>query len=636
MRREGVALVIALATVLVVSGIGTLLFLKTLGEIRHSSQDQAIVQTLLLARGAANVGGTFLSVKAREKLDAIVRQRASTTNCWAFGGNANCQANEQPDATAVAQALAVVASDLQAQVDAILCPGGTPRNLAPDTTMATITVRIHFTNSACGQNLPPGSKLPPGRFVEGNPRTATVSGVTQTYALPFVMVAQASSGPYRRNVVLQGEYRFTVGRASFARWALFTNRHTLPDGTDVWFTNRTLFDGPVHTNSHFRFYRRPWFGGEVTSAGCTNPGDSTCSGQTTPGAHFYGQGFVSAQNMQPSAGAPSYTNIYGIHAPEFTAGVDWNTPLIPLPQNNLAQKTAAQTAGLYFANTIMELTLERRCVVAASDLEVPCSIPLPTGVNKYQYISVKYCANSRCSQTASQTYRYGVDRRLYRRVVQGTSTSWQTVQRNGSDVYFNGVIFSDGEIQSLSGPPRTDANSPTSAGPALADFAQITIAANSSIKITGDLKYEDPPCRGSPTRNADNTVSPATCDNLSAQNVLGVYSQNGDILISQNAPRDLELHGSFLSARGVVQVENYGSIPPKGSVRLLGGVIQWHYGAFGMFDPQTGQMRTGYGRSFTYDRRFLQGLAPPFFPTTGMDQVINVVAFSYGQREQVY
>ncbi|MFX7540861.1 hypothetical protein ABTJ80_20570, partial [Acinetobacter baumannii] len=78
------------------------------------------------------MGGTFLSTKAREQLNAIVRQRASTTNCWAFGGNANCQPGQQPDPAVVAQELSTVASSLQGEVDALLCPNGSPRNLAPD------------------------------------------------------------------------------------------------------------------------------------------------------------------------------------------------------------------------------------------------------------------------------------------------------------------------------------------------------------------------------------------------------------------------------------------------------------------------------------------------------------------------
>ena len=65
MRNKGIAIVLALATVLVVSGIGTLIFTRTIREIRHGAQDQGIVQTLMLARGAAILGGSFLATRGR-------------------------------------------------------------------------------------------------------------------------------------------------------------------------------------------------------------------------------------------------------------------------------------------------------------------------------------------------------------------------------------------------------------------------------------------------------------------------------------------------------------------------------------------------------------------------------------------
>ncbi|KGQ22988.1 DUF4900 domain-containing protein [Thermus filiformis] len=626
MNRKGIALVLALATVLVVSGIGTLLFVRTLGEIRHSGQDQAIVQTLMLARGGANAGGALLSTRVRQDLEALLQTTASITDCWAYGGNVNCVA-PLPDPNLVALALSNLASLLQLRVDLRFCN----QTFNPSLAGAEVRVRVHFTPIACGQGLPPETRLPPGRFVEGIARTGLGTASSQTYALPFVMVAEARLGPHRRNVVLQGEYRFTVGRSSFARYALFTNVHTLPNGTDVWFTDRTLFDGPVHTNSHFRFYRRPWFGGEVTSAGCTNPGDQSCRGQTNPGAYFYGVGFVTAGATRPSPSAPSYTNQFGTHAPEFTAGVDWNAGFIPLPPNAQDQRQAAQNAGLYFSRDITSLKLYRKCVSVVNGVEVACSEPLPLGVVKYQYIEVTYCTNANCNQTRTEVYRYGEDRLLQRQ----SGNTFVVVQRNGSPVVFNGVIYTDGQVRSFSGPARSRSNDPSTAGPALAEFAQITVAAQGTIRITGDLKYEKPPCTGVPVRNPNGTVTPATCDNLSARNVLGVYSQGGDVLISTTL-RDLNLHATLMSSSGVVGVENYNTIPESGQVYLIGGIIEKYYGAFGTFNASTGQNSTGYGRAFTYDRRFLQGLAPPFFPTTGQDRIQSVSLFSYGQREQVY
>src|SRR5690606_40917049 len=74
---------------------------------------------------------------------------------------------------------------------------------------------------------------------------------------------------YRGHGPLQGEYRFTGGRLPLGQLAVVTNVHkSNAGGSAVWFTDRTLFDGPVHTNEYFRFYRNPWFGHKVTTAGC--------------------------------------------------------------------------------------------------------------------------------------------------------------------------------------------------------------------------------------------------------------------------------------------------------------------------------------------------------------------------------
>ena len=108
------------------------------------------------------------------------------------------------------------------------------------------------------------------------------------------------------------------------------------------------------------------------------------------------------------------------------------------------------------------------------------------------------------------------------------------------------------------------------------------------------------------------------------QNILGVCSQDGDVLIghdtwanAHHAPSDVTIHGVLLSSRGIVGVENYDSGGDRGSVNLSGGVIESSYGAFGTFDSRKGARSTGASRAFTYDRRTAAGLAPPCFPTIG-------------------
>ena len=613
-RQHGVALVIALATMVVLLGIGTLLFTRTLSEIRHSGDDAAIVQTLMLARGAANVGGAILSGSVRNSLMNIVRTTADSTSPWAYGDYTGSPTEPEPVSTA--RDLAAVSSQLQTQVDNLVC-GANP---VPDNSNASAQLRVYFTNTACGQQLPSGVRLSDGHFVSGQARNGGGSSYTQVYALPFVLVADAQNGKYRRNIVSQGEFRFTLGRSSFARYALFTNVHATSDGTNVWFTDRTLFDGPVHTNNYFRFYRQPWFGGEVTSAGCTNPGDTDCDGSIRPGARFYGEGFVRDTAMTPSPDAPSYTNEYGTHAPQFTDGVDWRTSFIKLPDSNQTQRDAAMNGGIYVNGTIQNLVF---------------SVTTSSGT-KYQRIDVQVCTRSRrgrCRRTRTDRYRYSDGGYLQKLDENG---NWQTVYRNGAPLAFNGVIFAEDAINQVNGPPRTDPTDPDTAPPAIADFAKITVAAGNDIYVRSDLKYEDPPCSSPPERNPDGSVTPAVCDNLNAENVLGIYSQDGDVFISRDAPEDIHIDAVLMSARGVVQVEDFDSIAPKGSVYLMGGIIEYYYGAFGTFNASTGSNASGYGRRFTYDQRMRAGLAPPFFPTTQLDTVTSISVFSYGQREQVY
>lgn len=443
------------------------------------------------------------------------------------------------------------------------------------------------------------------------------------------MVAEASLGQARRNIVLQGEYRFTIGRSSFARYALFTNVHALPNGTGVWFTDRTLFDGPVHTNGHFRFYRSPWFGGEVTSAGCLSPGSQSCQGQTVPGAYFYGEGFVRDRNMQPSAARPSYRNPYGTHAPEFTAGVDWNASFIPLPPNSQDQRTAAQESGLYFSDDIRSLKLYRKCLLG--ETEVACSEPLGPGALKLQYIEVTYCKNQ-CNQTATEVYRYGLDGLLYQKDNGGL---FVPVLRDGAPVRFNGVIYTDGEVRSLSGPERSRATDPATA-PRPSPSSPRSPWRPKGISASPGTSSTRSPLHGRAHPGTRRHRDPRRLRQPRGPERARRVQPRGERVDRPRGPRDIHIHGTLMSSRGVVGVEDYNSIPEKGSVYLLGGIIEYYYGAFGTFDPATGRNRTGYGRAFTYDRRFLQGLAPPFFPTTGQDRVTSVSVFSYGQREQVY
>lgn len=631
-RTQGLAMLYALLLMVVVVGISALMFARTVAEIQHSGDDAAIVQTLLLARGAANMGGQVLQSAVRNELQSIVESTSNMSGRWSFGTGLTGSAPEVPSVTT---ALNGVANSLQTRVNNVLC-GNT--QFSPSTG-GQGQFRVYFTNNACGQPLPDGVRLPTGRFVEGLPREGTMAHGEQTYAIPFVMVAEGELGQYRRNVVLQGEYRFLVGRGSFAKYALFTNVHrTSADDTSstrVWFTGDTLFDGPVHTNNNFRFYRDAWFGGRVTTAGCTNPGATSCTGNNfgRQGAEFYDQGFVSHGNMNPNADRPSYTNAYGTHAPTF-GEVDWRAGFIPLPANNQDQRTAANTGGLNFGTgvSLHSLTLSARD--GAGNLLTPLGNGTYSPAAQWQYI--ESCTSS--SASSCTTRRYDAAGNLYVRSGSAPLYSWTLVRTN-----FNGVLYVDGTIDRFRGPGRVDNNNANTGRAAIASFAQITVAAQGRVRITGDMRYEREPCSGVPTRNGDRSVTPANCNDLGAQNVLGVYTQSGDVLVGNNngdstlnAPNNVHIHGILMTSTGRVQVEAFNSGSSRGDVHLLGGIIEYYYGAFGTFNASTNTQTSGYGRKFTYDQRMSIGLEPPYFPTVTNDSVRNVILFSFGQREQIY
>lgn len=649
-RQGGLALIITLLTMVVVAGIGTLLFTRTINEVRHSGDDTAIVQTLLLARGGANLGGALLTSDIRDELNEIVKVRSSTTTCWSFGSG-SCTA-QTPDASSVVSDLTgtnSVASQLQTKIDEALCSAD-PTSFGAG---SEVRIRVFVTNNTCGEALPAGITLPSGRFVTGKPRPEN-----QDYAIPFVMVSEATLAGFKRNVVMQGEYRFTVGRVTFAQYALFTNIHKGESNDAVWFTDNTLFDGPVHTNEYFRFFNEPWFGHKVTSAGCpTNQRGTRVNPSTgvqeeycrsaTYGAYFYDRRDTLRRNLGPN---PQY----GSHKPILSGGVDWQAEYVPLPTNSFVQANEANAAGIHFGDDSNVTSLNLWAANSSGNpLSCNTSGACSGGPVVYQYVEaeVERCTSYNwrgdCNGWATTTvrYRFAEDGVLQAGTRSGGVWSWATaLNKTGQPITnFNGVIYADGDVARFGGPARSTASNPKTSAPAIASFAQITVVADGSLTITRDLKYQDPPCASAPVRNSDNSVTPAQCENLDAINVLGVYTQKGNIEIgnnnsssADNAPVDVNIQGVLMSSEGVVAVEDYNRGDARGAVNLMGGIIENKYGAFGTFNSNSGRMSTGYSRNFTYDPRMYASVSPPYFPTIGLDKVKGVMVYSFGQREQVY
>lgn len=656
LRQQGLALIITLLTMVVVAGIGTLLFMRTVSEVKHSGDDAAIVQTLLLARGGANLGAALLTSDLRDELNNIVKVRSSTTTCWSFG-TGFCDAMS-PNPASVVSALTgadSVASQLQDRIDSTLCEADL--NTLGDGSL--IKIRVFVTDESCGDPLPSGIELPSGRFVAGSPRPEN-----QDYAIPFVLVSEAKQGTFKRNVVLQGEYRFTVGRVTFAQYALFTNYHKNGTGSragDIWFSSRSLFDGPVHTNEYLRFSNEPWFGHQVTSVGCpaanrtlspnieTGAMEQACTG-ANPGAYFN-----DAANTLRLADELGPSPQYDIHKPTLAGSVDWRAEFVPLPTNSFEQADEASRGGINYGPHATLLTLDL-WAASADGKKLNCnSSGVCNNEAAYQYIEAdvltctRYRSSGSCRDSVQHTvtHRFGPDGVLYQ---QNSDMSW-SIAKNASGINitnFNGVIYADKGVPDLRGPARTDIGNRLSSPPAIASFAQMTIATEGDVKISRDIKYETPTCSTAPSKNyTTGVVTPATCENTDTLNVLGIYTQKGEIVFANpttgsgsrtvaHGLRNLTVHAVLMSSAESVRVENHDVGGERGSIHLLGGIIENYYGPSGTFNSRTGLGTNGYGRSYTYDPRMYSTVSPPYFPTIGLDRVKGVMVYSFGQREQVY
>lgn len=620
---QGMALVTVLLLMVLLMGVLAVTFQLTMSNIAQSRTASQTARTMAVSQGARNLGQTIIRGPVGERLGStIVRMaqsnRIGNAGTWAF---ASGETGTAPTASTVANNLTTLANELQSSLSASGCYG--PYRLTENGNQ-TVSVRISFTGviPACDGAGQETVTLGVGRYIAGSR-----SG-TQTYSLPYVMVVSAVENDARRTLTINGEFQFDVGNGSFARFALFTDEQQTSTEAAIYFTDRTLFNGPVHTNGNFAFRGQPWFGGAVTSSGTTDrrtpgaffTGNTTVTRTTRDCFLFFCTPYYTVTETQLSSAflAPSQLSnpSYGDTVPQFNGGVDWQAANIPFPTSSTSQQSIAATGGI---------------TITDNPANIQFSVVTLNSV-KYQRILVgttEYLANeSGALFKRTSTGQY----------VAATNASGQAITS------FNGVIYSANPVASVRGPTRTTASDPNTAPPAIASFSQMTLASPGDIRVTGDLKYETNPCNGSLRRDSTtgNVIVP-TCndDPLQVKNVLGIYSSGGDIKLGYqlsdsalNVPEDVQIQATMMGNKVRVENHNTGGCT-KGTAYVLGGVIQRQYGAFGTFNNETGACSNGLGRSFTYDQRMLQGLAPPAFPTTSLTSLLaNRRSIQFNQSEQ--
>ncbi len=663
-RTRGFALVTALMFIVILSLLTSLVTLFVVNNLHHTRSNLQISRTLALAQGARNFGAALLQGPISQALGQEITYEAQAgtlgiSGDWIFDPT-NLTA---PDPDTVATNLQTLAANLQQRLPSGGCYG--PYTLSGG---QQVLVRMTFTTSLpkCdGSGAVTTVKLGRGRFLNGG------RNAQQTYALPYVMVASGINDDARRTLTLTGQYNFTVGNGSFARYALFTDTEQIANSGYNYFTGAYLFDGPVHTNGNFAFYGNKfkasvpcsghvYFGGPVSSAGVNDAGPGLDSNGnplgSKPGARFMPSNGGSTKFRSPSLLNPA---VYKGTAPQFTQGVAWNSQYIPLPTDSISQKDKAQESGLYISGNVNLLAL-----YAGDEFGLPLvsdgngGWKALSGGDIYQYIAV--CQNQSAQWQNWQNctlYRYSE----HKKVLQKLSSSLKWTDAGTSN--FNGVIYVDGNIKRFTGPPRPNgAATAANTAPAIASFAQLDVVTNKDVRVTGDLKYQTPVCDGALRRGSNGNVIVPNCTNDpgSVKNVLGIYAAGdgggknsgicefpnsngnpGNICFganntgsSLNAPGNLEVDATLM-ANYKVDLENWKKAPCSGTLSIMGGVITNNDGVYGRFYSSNGKCANGVFPRFTYDPRFSNGLAPPFFPTVKLAQLMSAAQpIIYAQTEQ--
>lgn len=397
---------------------------------------------------------------------------------------------------------------------------------------------------------------------------------TDVWEFPFNYAATAtgSADGVSSSVTIHGDFTVRVQRDNFAKYALFTNTQTTTSGVNVWFTNKTNFAGPLHTNDRFNFALNPSGTFETDVA------------QYQPDARFYNLGWPVLLDDDHNQ-----TRDVPVFHGNFTRGAD--TITLSSSTNETDMKNQA-TGNRTFADDGIYVPAQGSQLDGAIYVKGSAALGLSVDGNNRAVYTI-----TQGSQNKQITVDPGSNQTSVYDVSTGQTDTYTGLPDGVDDA--GTLIFVDGQMQSLGG--------------IVESHTEVTVASSSDIIISDHLKYETyTPAVGAP---GDAGYVPPNADG--SDNILGIVSWNGNVRVGTSAPDNVEVHGSIMSQSGVFSVDDYTNQGrgPRGTATLLGGAITNNYGAFGLFSGSTGQQLSGYGRNFVYDERMQMGKAPPYYPS---------------------
>ena len=401
-----------------------------------------------------------------------------------------------------------------------------------------------------------------------------------------------------------GNFQVTVRRPSFNEYVLFRNNTRSKTGGQLYFAGGEVFNGPVHTNGTpgLAFYdgQLPQFTDKFTTAA----GSAAHYGVSKKDYSEIFKGDKERFSYNP---VPLPTNnnnqlrasfggdvTNGNSVDERELKTAWNVSDV---ENGVyyskgdgtnANQSDSLTAGLYIKGDVTDLTFSTkkdRQVISITQEKV-------TGTQSgWTWVKVKYSWGERWEQ---RYVTVPVTEEVTTTFEQKKNGTWEVDedgQKRTLSGDFNGMIYVDGDIASLKGDGKNDAD--------IASDSKLTLTTTGDITVKDSLTYTDNPL-----------------EDEKAENVLGIYTTGGSVLLDGKEDRDLDLHATVMASK---EGEGFGTINPSISrgwfrgqrvrINLIGGIIEDQSQTVGSLAGG------GFQRNYNYDPRFADGYAPPFFPT---------------------
>lgn len=574
--ERGVVLFTTLVAILILSILVGVVVFGTMGEMGMSREHTVGTQALALAEAGAYRGlaelrhrlsGIFEANIGEATVDEIVAA-CQNDEAWRLVARyaAPGETSDWTEDPATGQAV-------------LLLNGGEPLGVrGPDGSEAgrfTVTIRVGA-----------GGSTRPAECERGSATTPESYRMFVTYDVEAMGLTRNARRVVRLSSPTDDPVEVQVERSSFARWALLV----LGDSKE-WLTDEMVVGGPAHTNGEWWIWGHPTFGGAVSSTAKTvrfgNCGypvelEATENPQEAAGGCEGDRPVYKAGDLRRGVRALEYP-LNPVNPARVALGLD---PLGPDPTDAEITAAAADQVkggsdelpeGIYIANdggSLRHPRTQRATGIYVRGDVSEMALAVEDG-RQAIIIAVEGAAEDEATKKI-----------LFDAKENSIEVAWGPSFRNTRSYKGlpNGVIYVEGEIASLFGAVYQN---------------RLTIAAQGAITITDHLVYKAPD-------EGEGAGQP--------QGVLGLYSREGDVLIDGSvAPSDLYIDATILAPQGQFAVISDEDLPDKGSVHLMGGIVQREFGQFGESDRE-GQTQTGYRLEFRFDSRLLQSIQPPFYP----------------------